>query len=406
MGVSSGSAKDGARLNHPVRAVRPFFALNEDSTTMICSIRSANAVGRCGNGVRVNLRPGSRDHERLSMTRRPTFRRARPILVLLATALTLLAPEARSQDRAVQDRLDRLERDLSMLQRQVYRGGSPQVITAGSTSAVDVELRMDRLETQMRELTGRVEAEVNAVEQLQHRLEQINSDLDVRFSQVQGQPRSAPSNSHAAAGLSDASPAGVVAMRGVPPAAAPRFDPPGDLPPGTVVPPPPGPVSGGGTLTPPGLTPSRTELADVAGAGSLRPPPTNPLPTGSALGQYNAALGLLKQADYSAAEEALRSFIVQHPNDPLAGSAQYLLGDTYYQRGRYTEAASAFAEGYKNYPKGPKAPDDLLKLGMALARTNQKQNACIAFAQLDRDFPHLQGAIRERATEEKRRLGC
>jgi tol-pal system protein YbgF len=340
------------------------------------------------------------------MTRRPTLRRAWPILVLVATALVLSVPEARSQDRAIQDRLDRLERDLSMLQRQVYRGGSPQIITAGSSPAVDVELRMDRVETQMRELTGRVEAELNAVEQLQRRLEQINSDLDVRFSQAQGPPRSAPSNSHAAAGFSDSSPGGAIAMRGAPRAASPRPEPPGDLPPGTVVPPPPGPISSGGTLTPPILTPPRTELADVAGAGSLRPPSATPLPMGSAFDQYNAALGLLKQADYSAAEEALKIFVAQHPNDPLAGNAQYLLGDTYYQRGRYAEAASAFAEGYKNYPKGPKAPDDLLKLGMSLARANQKQNACIAFAQLDRDFPHLQGAIKERATEEKRRLGC
>jgi tol-pal system protein YbgF len=338
------------------------------------------------------------------MTRRPILRRARPILVLVTTALLLSAPEARSQDRAIQDRLDRLERDLSMLQRQVYRGGSPQIITAGPNSAVDVELRMDRLETQMRELTGRVEAELNVVEQLQRRLEQINSDLDVRLSQTQSLPRSAPSNSRAAAGLSDSSPAGAIAMRGPPP--APSRSQPGDLPLGTVVPPPPGPMSGGGTLTPPILTPPRTELADVAGAGSLRPPSANPLPAGSAFEQYNAALGLLRQADYSAAEEALKSFVARHPNDPLAGSAQYLLGDTFYQRGRYEEAASAFAEGYKNYPKGPKAPDDLLKLGMSLARANQKQNACVAFAQIDRDFPRLQGAIKERATEEKRRLGC
>ena len=72
----------------------------------------------------------------------------------------------------------------------------------------------------------------------------------------------------------------------------------------------------------------------------------------------------------------------------------------------YTEAASAFAEGYKNYPKGAKAPDDLLKLAMSLARASQKQNACVAFAQLDRDFPHPGSAIKERATAEKKRLGC
>jgi tol-pal system protein YbgF len=130
------------------------------------------------------------------------------------------------------------------------------------------------------------------------------------------------------------------------------------------------------------------------------------LPAGSASQQYNAAFGLLKQANYPAAEEALRGFIAQHPKDPLAASAQYWLGETYYARGRYGEAASAFAEGYKTYPKGPKAADDLLKLGMSLARANQKQNACVALAQLDHDFPHPGSAIKETATAEKKRLGC
>jgi tol-pal system protein YbgF len=127
---------------------------------------------------------------------------------------------------------------------------------------------------------------------------------------------------------------------------------------------------------------------------------------GSASEQYNSAFGLLKQADYLAAEEALKSFIGQHPDDPLAGSAQYWLGETYYTRGRYAEAASAFAEGYKRYPKGAKAADDLLKLGMSLARDNRKHDSCLAFVQLDHDFPNPGSAIKERSAAEKKRLGC
>jgi tol-pal system protein YbgF len=130
------------------------------------------------------------------------------------------------------------------------------------------------------------------------------------------------------------------------------------------------------------------------------------LPPGSALDQYNFAFGLIKQADYPAAEAALRSFVQQHPNDTLAGNAQYWLGETYYQRERFSDAASAFAEGYKRYPKGTKAPDNLLKLGMSLARTNQRQNACTALAQLDHDFPNPGNAIKERAKDEKKKLGC
>jgi len=123
----------------------------------------------------------------LRMPRRSTPPHSRSTLLLMVLAIALPTQPARSQDRAMQDRLDRLERDLSMLQRQVYRSGGA-VVPAGSSAAVDAELRMDRVETEMRELTGRVEDAINGVEQLRRRLEQINSDIDVRLGQGQGQP--------------------------------------------------------------------------------------------------------------------------------------------------------------------------------------------------------------------------
>ncbi|TMJ66392.1 MAG: tol-pal system protein YbgF [Alphaproteobacteria bacterium] len=328
------------------------------------------------------------------MIRRLILRPPRSILFVAFVAMALPNSATRAQERGMQDRLDRLERDLSMLQRQVYRGAPSQLASAGSAGAVDAELRMDRLEAQMRELTGRVEDAVNGVEQLRRRLEQVNSDIDLRFSQGQGQGQ-VPSRNSAPTRLAT--------------------DP---VPPGTLVPPPPDRPGGAGTLTPPGaplLNPAGTppdlrqpgpDTLNVATAGHLRPPSAGELPAGSASEQYNAAFGLIKQADYPAAEEALRMFVAQHPKDPLAGSAQYWLGETYYTRGRYAEAASAFAEGYKNYPKGTKAADDLLKLGMSLARANQKQNACLAFAQLDHDFPNPGSSIKEHSLAEKKRLGC
>ncbi len=348
------------------------------------------------------------------MIRRLILRSPRSILLLAFVAMTLPNTAARAQDRALQDRLERLERDLSMLQRQVYRGGPSPVVGAGSAGAVDTELRMDRLEAQMRELTGRVEDAVNGVQQLQRRLEQINSDIDVRFSQGQGQAQGPPRNpalsAHASAGTDP--PEGQFAMRGPSPAGNPArsklaTDP---MPPGTLVPPPPARPGGAGTLTPPSSPPgamqSVPETLNVATVGNFRPPSAGELPAGSASEQYNTAFGLLKQADYPAAEEALKTFVAQHPKDALAGSAQYWLGETYYARGRYAEAASIFAEGYKNYPKGTKAADDLLKLGMSLARANQKQNACVAFAQLDHDFPNPGSSIKEHSGAEKKRLGC
>src|SRR5271166_127923 len=125
------------------------------------------------------------------MLRRSPLSHARPTLLLMVFAIALPTQAAWPQDRGTQERLDRLERDLSMLQR-VYRGTGGSTVLAGAGAAVDSELRMDRLETEMRELTGRVEDAINGVEQLRRRLEQINSDIDVRFGQSQGQPTTPP----------------------------------------------------------------------------------------------------------------------------------------------------------------------------------------------------------------------
>src|SRR5262249_61806786 len=116
------------------------------------------------------------------------------------------------------------------------------------------------------------------------------------------------------------------------------------------------------------------------GAATLHPPVNSRLPTGSASDQYYFALSYITQQDYPAAEDAFRAFVQQHPDHSLAGNAQYWLGETYYARHKYAEAARAFAEGYKRYPKGPKGADDLFKLGISLARINQKRNTLVARA--------------------------
>ena len=323
---------------------------------------------------------------------------ARPTLLLVLFAVGASLSGARAQDATTQDRLDRIERDLSMLQRQVYRDGAGpgEDVNAGTGGnlAVDTQIRLNRLEQQLRELTGRVEDETNQVQQLRQRLEQINSDLEIRL----GGP-----NPGARAGPPPQPPPLV------PPGMRAELPPPGvggetaelpgsaTAPPGALLPPP----DATGTLTPPGAAPPPS-----AAAGEGPPPAAPTLPSKSAAAQYNSAFGLLRKANYQAAEDAFRSFVQQHPNSNLAGNAQYWLGESYYARGRYGDATIAFAEGYKRYPKGPKASETLLKLAMALNRANQKQNACVALAQLDHDFPHAASPVKERAAAEKKRSGC
>jgi tol-pal system protein YbgF len=317
------------------------------------------------------------------MSRHWMLPRARSAMAVFGFLAILGLPAvAWSQDRT-EERIDRIERDLNMLQRQVYRGVAPSVM-ADPGAAADVEIRMDRLEAGMRELTGRVEEFANRVELLRQRIEQINSDLDVRFNQgvgVAAAPPPPPSRRQTA--------------YEPPPAPAPS------LPLGTVV---PAPIFG--TLTPPGSAPPAGAATAPDLPGGTRAAAPGGLLGGTASEQYNYALGLLKQADYAGAEQAMRAFMQAHPEHPKAGAAQYWIGETYFARGRFAEAAAAFAEGYRRYPKGSEAPEELLRLSMALARTKQKDNACVALAQLEREFPNPSVKIKEQAGAEKKRLGC
>jgi tol-pal system protein YbgF len=310
----------------------------------------------------------------------------------LIGALQLLSVgTVRAQDRDLRpllDRLERMERDMNQLQRQVYRGGSTSgapvpLAPADGGTAVNLELRLDQIETQMRTLTGSLEEANYSIDQLKRRLDKLVGDVDQRLTQLEhpGTPAGA-----AAGGVAAATPApGAGANPAAPPSQA-----------GVLVAPPAAAQNPGGQTA--AARPAAAPAATSGGPGTL--------PTGSAQDQYNYAFGLLRQADYPAAEEALRSFVQRYPNDPLAGNAEYWLGETYYVRKDYNNAAATFAEGYRKYPQSGKAADNLLKLGMSLGNVGQKKEACLTFSQLAHDFPKASGNITERVNQEKQRLGC
>jgi tol-pal system protein YbgF len=325
------------------------------------------------------------------MRRLFTFRRtALRLAALSGLALLPFSSPAPAQDntqlRPLTDRLDRLERDMNLLQRQVYRGsganGAPSAVSpADSQTALNDQMRMDQLEDELRQLTGRVEEVTYGVDQLKQRLDKLSSDVDLRLTALEHGGTAAPAappppGPPGLGGAPQLHPPGAGANPGEPPSRS-----------GTL-----GTLSSGDTGT---AAPQQTA---AAGPGVL--------PSGTAQEQYNYAFGLLRQAKYPEAEQALRGFVQHFPNDPLSGNAQYWLGETYYVRKDYQNAATAFAQGYEKYPKGAKAADDLLKLGMSLAALGQKDNACRAYARLDKDFPTAPPNLKERSVSEKQRLGC
>ena len=98
--------------------------------------------------------------------------------------------------------------------------------------------------------------------------------------------------------------------------------------------------------------------------------------------------------------------LVSFPAHKLAGNAQYWLGETFYVRRQFKQAAEAFLAGYTTYQESTKAPDSLLKLGMTLAAMGQKKTSCDAFKELAVKFPQAPQAIAKRVQIEKARVGC
>jgi tol-pal system protein YbgF len=311
--------------------------------------------------------------------------------ILLAFAAVPLAGPAIAQDRSTSDRLDRLERDLNQVQRQLYRNevpatGTPGVAPDGSggSNALNADIRMDQLEQQMRSMTGQIEELQNGIAELKSRLDRQQQDDEQRFQALE--------HPDGGAGGGAPPPAPVAASTGGGKLGSPRGAGNMDVPPST-----------GGFLT----------GSDQGGGKGSAPPPASTqakaggnLPNGSTTDQYNYAFGLLRSQDYPAAEAAFTQFVQKHPQDELAGNAQYWLGETYFVRNDYASATAAFAKGYQLYPKSPKAQDNLLKLGISLGNTGKKQEACLVFGKLGREFPDLAPANKDRAAHEKQRLGC
>ncbi len=113
----------------------------------------------------------------------------------------------------------------------------------------------------------------------------------------------------------------------------------------------------------------------------------------------------LLQLQYADAESGFKDFITKYPDHNLAGSAQFKLGETYWAEQNYSSSAQAYMNSYKKYPKGRRAPDSLLKLGLSLARLGQKVQACATIGSVDSEFPNAV-EIKKRSQAEFKREGC
>lgn len=392
---------------------------------------------------------------RPSTLRLPSRCRALACAVLAAALLAAPAGPATAQNvdtQALLDRIERLERDIRTLNIQIARGVSPEAAakaagsapsagggTAGGPALARLGTRVDGMEGDMRDLTGRMEQMNHRLGQIEQRLDKLASDLEFRLSRLEGGTGGTMSGSasgNAGPGTGDEqamapSDQGAGTSPSAPPAAG-----EGTL--GTVDPAAVEAVreaaaerdqraaagasqsGGGGDDTLPDLPPLPGEDAQAGGGAAAAPsgdgaqqqaaaPATADsaaLPEGPPSEQYKHAFGLLRQGRYDDAAESFQQFLERHPDDQLASNARYWLGETYYVRADYVSAAETFLEAYSQGAKAPKAADSLLKLGMSLAQLDKIAEACAAFEKVKRDYPDAPAGLRSTLEREMSKHEC
>jgi len=130
------------------------------------------------------------------------------------------------------------------------------------------------------------------------------------------------------------------------------------------------------------------------------------LPDTSPEKQYEFSTSFLKVGDYNTAERAFREFVETNPSHDLAGSAQYWYAETFRIRQLYTDAASAYLEGYQKYPKSEKAPVNLLKLGVSLVQIGEKDQGCLMISGVKKQYPDASQSVLQKAQYEEKKFEC
>lgn len=322
---------------------------------------------------------------------------------LLTLGLSLWSPTVSAQGMGTASdltpRINQLENDVARMQESLNFNytDTAGLETGGEPAMARVALKVNQMESALRDLNGRVEELLFRMNQMDSRFRRVTDDSQYRLQQLEGvNPQGA---------MIAASPDGQrVTTRSIRTTtiavrtgnnSGQSAQPPQSL--GTV---PAGAVSN----TQNGMVPG----AAGAAAASM-PIRTAALPSSSGRSeadQYQFAISQLQAGKYDQAEIAFTQFVNAHAGSPLAGNAQYWLGETYYVRDSFENAAKAFLLGYQKYPGSQKGPDTLLKLGMTLAILGEKQDACVTFADLPRIYPSASPTIRQRADLEGARTGC
>jgi TolA-binding protein len=267
--------------------------------------------------------------------------------ILSAAATLAIIPEsalAQRQPATPEQRIERLERQVQQVQRQVFPRGRP-ADTAGfslepaatQSSVATLDQRLDALERQMSDLLRQAEENGHQLQTLTADLGKLRSEQEQRIGALEQR-------------VSEA-------------AAAAQPPPPSS----TAAEPPAKPATKPATAT-------SAAASTTTGATSATDPGED---------AYSAGFRLWEEGQYDQAISALRSFVSDYPKHRRVSFANNLIGRALLDKGEARAAAEALLANYRSNPKGERAPDSLYYLGQSLMKLGQPGQACKAYAELE-----------------------
>jgi tol-pal system protein YbgF len=303
-----------------------------------------------------------------------------------------------SDNHNIYETLEIIKNDLKTLERAVYSGSIEINTSSNEQSNIELDsnsedvltrhlLKLSEVEDQFRQLTNKFE-EINfKLDKLSNRLSKIQADNQIRFQDIE----TAISSGEITSQLSS----------------KPKIDTKTEILPGSSQPQDLGSISYKDTET--SETSQQIQSVDTTATvvtenfqaeEKILPQDLSPQK------QYEFATSFLKVGDYSTAERAFREFVLSNDDHELAGSAQYWYAETFRIRQLYTDAASAYLEGYQKYPKGNKAPINLLKLGVSMVQIGEKDQGCKMINGVQLQYPKANQSVIQKAKYESKKFEC
>ena len=303
-----------------------------------------------------------------------------------------ITPHVIADNHNIYEILEQLKKDIKTLEKAVYSNSVEQDVTLSDNSSLtnnnseDVLtrhlLKLSEIENEFQKLTNKFE-EINfKLDKLSNRLSKVQADNQVRFQDLEN---------------------GIIS-EGIEKKITKKVDE--DVLPGSSQPQDLGSISYKDSQT--NETSQQTQSIDTTATIVTETFQSDEkiLPNESPKKQYEFATSFLKVGDYSTAERAFREFVQTNPDHDLAGNAQYWYAETFRIRQLYTDAASAYLEGYQKYPKGEKAPINLLKLGVSMVQIGEKDQGCKMINGVEKQYPEANQSVIQKAKYESQKFEC